>query len=459
MKDDSGIPKRSSIKTGYIQRAGSQESRRKALLELQRQRRYDLKNHARKLLQQNTGEAEEDDDEAVEFTEVISQQLPTEKLSNRRDKRQSKSRSFLLSRRDKWCHELCWPEWLLQIPSGLNGKGSETGEGWFVVPRPEGKRLLVVASNGWTTARELSGAVIDHWRSALPGGSRGSGAGKSSGGEAPNTILDCILHPVDGVIYVLDVMSWRDLSLYECSTEFRFYWARTKIAETGVGELSENNQKRICTLPYQDSHPEGLLWVYKTPLPFIRDGLLFYSKSATYCLGPTPLVLLWKDEPTTRYLRQEGTPSIVLMTRISGEITTEEVDHHMEDAEDGPIHGKTQDAAVPCEQLLEFVTGDLNPVVMKTVTSDVASTLGVKPGDLVRFYVDSELKDEDESDFANRELQFCRICSSVKPAADTLSKAIFQSAVQSGNGRIFIEDLERGCQYSSKTEKLEASQI
>ncbi len=35
MKDDSGIPKRSSIKTGPIQRAGSQESRRKALLELQ----------------------------------------------------------------------------------------------------------------------------------------------------------------------------------------------------------------------------------------------------------------------------------------------------------------------------------------------------------------------------------------------------------------------------------------
>ncbi len=41
----------------------------------------------------------------------------------------------------------------------------------------------------------------------------------------------------------------------------------------------------------------------------------------------------------------------MLMTRISGEIITEEVDHHMEDAEDGPIHGRTQDAAVLCEQV------------------------------------------------------------------------------------------------------------
>ncbi len=35
MKGDSGTPRRSSIKTGSIQRAGSQESRRKVLLELQ----------------------------------------------------------------------------------------------------------------------------------------------------------------------------------------------------------------------------------------------------------------------------------------------------------------------------------------------------------------------------------------------------------------------------------------
>ncbi len=43
----------------------------------------------------------------------------------------------------------------------------------------------------------------------------------------------------------------------------------------------------------------------------------------------------------------------MLMARVPGEITTEEVveDHHMEDTEGGPIHGKTQDAKVACEQV------------------------------------------------------------------------------------------------------------
>lgn len=31
--------------------------------------------------------------------------------------------------------------------------------GWYVMPRPEGKRVLLIAANGETVARQMSGAI------------------------------------------------------------------------------------------------------------------------------------------------------------------------------------------------------------------------------------------------------------------------------------------------------------
>lgn len=54
--------------------------------------------------------------------------------------------------------------------------------------------------------------------------------------------------------------------------------------------------------PYHECDRQGLAHAYSSPMPFIKDGLLFYLKAAHYQLGPTPLVLVWKDASVTRYL-------------------------------------------------------------------------------------------------------------------------------------------------------------
>ena len=59
--------------------------------------------------------------------------------------------------------------------------------------------------------------------------------------------------------------------------------------------------------PYHECDRQGLAHAYASPVPFIKDGLLFHFKAAHYQLGPTPLVLLWKDGSVARYL---GTESI-----------------------------------------------------------------------------------------------------------------------------------------------------
>ncbi|CAN0576217.1 unnamed protein product, partial [Ectocarpus sp. 12 AP-2014] len=105
--------------------------------------------------------------------------------------------------------------------------------------------------------------------------------------------------------------------LYDCNTDFRFYWVRTKLLEADgpLDTVSSRNGYRIkvryipapstfCIFqptPYHECDRQGLAHAYASPVPFIKDGLLFYLKTAHYQLGPTPLVLLWKDASVARY--------------------------------------------------------------------------------------------------------------------------------------------------------------
>ena len=48
---------------------------------------------------------------------------------------------------DPVCVRTSSPEqWMTEVPTDLNGKGSTKCEGWYVFPRPQGKRCLVLAS-------------------------------------------------------------------------------------------------------------------------------------------------------------------------------------------------------------------------------------------------------------------------------------------------------------------------
>ncbi|KAF8073242.1 hypothetical protein HT031_000903 [Scenedesmus sp. PABB004] len=156
----------------------------------------------------------------------------------------------------------------------------------LVMPRPEGRRCLVISTGGWTYARSRTGALLARFASRLPGG----GPGGSQGGGPPGyCVLDCILQEEDGaggaaqqaqqqaqqqvqqqvqqqapmdadvggaaggggaggaagdtgnggggpprgVLFVQDVLAWRGYGLVDCGAEFRLFWLASKLAEEG----------------------------------------------------------------------------------------------------------------------------------------------------------------------------------------------------------------------------------
>ncbi|CAM9963504.1 unnamed protein product, partial [Choristocarpus tenellus] len=69
------------------------------------------------------------------------------------------SKAQMAARSGYWATQLCSPEWMLSVPTDLDGKGSRTGEGWYVTARPEGRRMLLISSNGETVARQMNGGI------------------------------------------------------------------------------------------------------------------------------------------------------------------------------------------------------------------------------------------------------------------------------------------------------------
>ncbi|TYZ61531.1 hypothetical protein PybrP1_006855 [[Pythium] brassicae (nom. inval.)] len=220
-------------------------------------------------------------------------------------------------RREHFARQLMVPEWMVDVPRDLNGKGSELGAGWYVLPRPEGKRCLVVANSGLTVARIPSGSILKKFPSALPSGSH-----KTNSSTEAYCILDCIFHEHDSTFYVLDVMCWKGYLLYNCTTEFRLYWLRDKLSESAISTATPANPFRFLPVPCYESDEHGIMEAYSTTFPFLKDGLLFYLKAAHYELGLSPLALVWKDANTSRYFVYTEKPSIVLRLDDASNFTT-----------------------------------------------------------------------------------------------------------------------------------------
>uniref|UniRef100_F6SEX2 Snurportin-1 n=1 Tax=Macaca mulatta TaxID=9544 RepID=F6SEX2_MACMU len=234
-------PRLSQYKSKYS--SLEQSERRRRLLELQKSKRLDYVNHARRLAEDDwTGmESEEEDKKDDEEMDIDT----VKKLPKR------------------YANQLMLSEWLIDVPSDL-------GREWIVVVCPVGKRALIVASRGSTSAYTKSGYCVNRFSSLLPGGNRRNSTAKDY------TILDCIYSEVNQTYYVLDVMCWRGHPFYDCQTDFRFYWMHSKLPEEeGLGEKTKLNPVR----------PVG-----PQELPLCVDGLLFYHKQTHYSPGSTPLV-------------------------------------------------------------------------------------------------------------------------------------------------------------------------
>lgn len=228
------------------------------------------------------------------------------------------------STREQWAKQLMRPEWLVDLPPDL-------GANWFVLPRPEGRRCLLVAAGGSTTARSRSGVQFSRFPSALPGGSR-----HTQGTGDTFCILDAIFHAENSTYYVMDMMCWKAYPLYNCNAEFRLFWMAGKLSETDADTAgSSHNAFAIIPVPAYRADPGGLAVAHSgAAVPFVRDGMMMLHKEGRYLAGASsPLALLWKDAACSRFLLDTD-PSgvvpplqqVVLEYREGGDVVTSDDD-------------------------------------------------------------------------------------------------------------------------------------
>ncbi|KAM4675965.1 tyrosine-protein phosphatase non-receptor type 9-like [Discoglossus pictus] len=241
-----------------------QSERRRKLLELQRAKRLDYVNHARRLAG-GDWEEEEKQDKDVEVEDGQDDEEmdvdPGKKLPRH------------------YANQLMLSEWLIEVPQDL-------ADLWLLIVCPVGKRSLIVASRGSTAAYTKSGYCVNRFPSILPGGNRHH---NPSGKDY--TILDCIYNEEMRTYYVLDVMCWRGHPVYDCQTDFRFYWLQSKLQEEeGLCDVSKRNPFKFVGLQNFPCSLDSVQNVLTQEFSYKVDGLLFYHKHTHYTPGSTPLV-------------------------------------------------------------------------------------------------------------------------------------------------------------------------
>ncbi|KAM6970148.1 snurportin-1 [Aplochiton taeniatus] len=262
-------PRMAQYKTKYS--VLEQSERRRRFLDLQKTKRLNYVNHARRLAEGDWTGPDSDGEEQEK------EEKGAEKLSGEEDD------SMEVEERRKlpkyYANQLMLSEWLVDVPADLDSD-------WLMVVCPVGKRSLIVASKGSTAAYTKSGYCVNRFPSLMPGGNRHNSAmGKDY------TILDCIYSEVDRTYYILDVMCWRGHPVYDCPTEFRFYWLQSKVEEAeGLAEVAKRNPFRFVSLQSSSCSAESIREALAAQYSFKVDGLLFYHRQTHYTPGSTPLV-------------------------------------------------------------------------------------------------------------------------------------------------------------------------
>lgn len=171
-------------------------------------------------------------------------------------------------------------DWFVEKPNDI--------ENWLLVPCPKGKRCLIVARDGYTTAYSKNGYCFKKFRSSLPGDETLS---------TSITILDAIFDMHSKTFYVLDVLSYGYQEMLNCEASFRFFWHTSKTHELELDQIRNSNTYSIVSLEFFDlaCEPDELMDCLAKTNIFMKpstdlDGILFYHKEASYTHGVTPLV-------------------------------------------------------------------------------------------------------------------------------------------------------------------------
>ncbi|RQM23941.1 hypothetical protein B5M09_011186 [Aphanomyces astaci] len=113
-------------------------------MDRQKQARRDLTMHVRSLALPSV------DNELEELT--ITMMDAEMEISTAASKSRKKTREDRVkARRSHFSNQLMHPEWMVDVPSTLMQASSTSGkldhdDGWLVLPRPDGKRCLVISS-------------------------------------------------------------------------------------------------------------------------------------------------------------------------------------------------------------------------------------------------------------------------------------------------------------------------
>ncbi|KAL1246154.1 Snurportin-1 [Trichinella spiralis] len=182
-------------------------------------------------------------------------------------------------------------EWMVDVPDDL-----ETN--WLLVPCPMGKRCLLISNGKYCQLISRSNRKIRTIKCNLPAGSK----------------LDCIWRFEDNIIYILDIIAWRNMPVTDCDTEFRFYWCKEKIKdwkENLVMKYFSKEEYDKMTDEQRDAYLKSVNPIWLEVLPNFSsdaatltntlvekcwqftcpvDGFLFYHKQSMYTPGSTPLV-------------------------------------------------------------------------------------------------------------------------------------------------------------------------
>lgn len=118
-----------------------------------------------------------------------------------------------------------------------------------MVACPVGKRVLVVASRGVTSAYNKGGSLVNQFQSPLPGGSSGSrGKLASLIQYLGYTILDCLL--TTQTLYCVDVLCWNEVPQTESPFSFRRFFINSRLEDNPqFAKASKRFRYRFLSLP------------------------------------------------------------------------------------------------------------------------------------------------------------------------------------------------------------------
>lgn len=165
---------------------GDQDRRRRNAIELQKKRRRDYIDLARRIADgEEVSESEDEEErESMDSSEKVGKEC-------KKGGGDSEMECQAKNRVNPYKNQIMLSEWLVDV-------SEDFFHSWLFVVCPIGRRCLVVAARQWTAAYARNGYCLRRFPSNLPGGNKRSGYGKY-------TILDCIFNEVEGVSFLYSV--------------------------------------------------------------------------------------------------------------------------------------------------------------------------------------------------------------------------------------------------------------